>query len=56
MEYAKKILQDEKESLLKALDGWKSTEYKEAFKDRNNKLNDINKVLKLIDNGDRESG
>lgn len=34
MEYAKKILQDHKDSLLKALSEWESKEYKEAYKIR----------------------
>ena len=48
MKYAIKILQDQKESLVKALDGWESTEYKEAFKIREKRLKSINKVLELI--------
>jgi len=48
MEYAIKVLQDQKESLIKALEGWESTEYKEAFKIREERLKSINKALELI--------
>lgn len=48
MEYAKKILQDHKDNLLKALSEWESKEYKEAYKIREDRLKSINKVLELI--------
>ena len=48
MDYAKKILEDEKQSLIKALDGWKSKGYEEPFKIREKRLKSINKVLQLI--------
>ena len=48
MEYAIKVLEDEKLSIEKALDGWESTEYKEAFKIRKERLKSINKALELI--------
>ncbi len=50
MEYAIKVLEDEKLSIEKALDGWKSAEYKEAFKIRESRLKDLNKALELINN------
>ena len=48
MEYAIKVLEDEKLSIENALKGWKSTEYKEAFKIRESRLKDLKKALELI--------
>jgi len=48
MKYAIKVLEDEKLSVELALKGWNSAEYKEAFKERERRLNDLNKALKII--------
>jgi len=52
MKYAIKVLEDEKLSLELALKGWNSTEYKEAFKERERRLNGLNKALKIIKHKD----
>ncbi len=46
--YAIIILEKEKQLLEDCLKGWNQKEYPEAFNDRNNKLKDINKAIKLL--------
>ena len=48
MEYAIKVLEDEKLSIEKALKGWISADHKEAFKIRESRLKDLKKALELI--------
>lgn len=48
MNYAVQLLEKEKEMLEKILSEWDETEYPEARKDRDKKLKDLNKALKLI--------
>ena len=48
MEYAIKILKDERDILEKCLKEWKSFSHKEAYKVKDNHLKDIKKALHLI--------
>lgn len=48
MNYAIKILEDEKSSLEMALNKWESKEYPNAKKEREKRLKDINEALYII--------
>lgn len=48
MEYSLQILKQEKFLLEKCLKGFNKEKHPEAFKNRNRKLRDINKTIKLI--------
>jgi len=48
MNYAVKILKEEKYRLVKALNDWDEEKYPEARKERNNRLKEINEALELI--------
>ena len=48
MEYAIKILKDERDILEKCIKEWKSLDHKEAYKIREKRLKDIKKALDLI--------
>ena len=50
MNYAIEILEKEKTLLLKCLCEWESKEYPEAFKERNNKVKDIEKAIQTLIN------
>jgi hypothetical protein len=48
MKYAIKILEKEKQLLEDCLKDWKIENYPEAFKDRNNKLRDIDNAIQTL--------
>ena len=48
MEYAIKVLEESKLSIDNALKGWRSEDYKEAFKEREKRLKDLIKALELL--------
>jgi hypothetical protein len=50
MNYAIKVLKEEKYRLVKALSTWDEEKYPEARKERANRLKEINEVLELIKN------
>jgi hypothetical protein len=50
MNYAVKILKEEKYRLVKALNYWDEEKYPEARKERANRIKEINQVLELIKN------
>ena len=48
MNYAIHTLNNEKKLLKKCLKGFNKVDYPEAFKNRNNKLKDLNKAIELL--------
>lgn len=48
MNYAVKILEEEKTRLEKCLNEWESENYQEAKKEREKRLNDINNAINKI--------
>jgi hypothetical protein len=50
MEYVINLLENDKYLLEKCLNEWESSEYPTAKKERENKLTEINKAIKLLTN------